>query len=161
MRRFGRAAMTAFVFVLAACGGEREAAREAVRQALVDPTSATFSAETEAFDKKGICGFVNAKNRMGGFSGPMPFLVTEGQPTLISRAPTRSDLAMLIPPLGPSWQDQRATIQQECNAIWALKNQCPAQFVASVETDPLVCQAFNRAKGDPYELRDMQERGEL
>lgn len=50
-------------------------AKEAVKERLIDPESATFKIEYE--DPKGlICGQVNAKNRLGGYTGFSRFMYT-------------------------------------------------------------------------------------
>lgn len=59
---------------------EREAS-EALRPLLVDPDSASYSFVTRNNDT--ICGFVNAKNRMGGFTGDQAFFVQDGEAPLI------------------------------------------------------------------------------
>jgi hypothetical protein len=50
-------------------------AQDAVRERLVDPASATFGAIDFAAQGGGMvaCGTVNAKNRLGGYTGSMPF----------------------------------------------------------------------------------------
>ncbi len=58
---------------LSGCGSsKRTAVEDAVREQLVDPASAQFG-EMKDFDAYGtsrVCIEVNAKNRMGGYSGP-------------------------------------------------------------------------------------------
>ena len=52
--------------------------QESVRRDLVDPASAQFGpiiANNHKDGKVYTCGFVNAKNRMGGFTGDTPFMV--------------------------------------------------------------------------------------
>lgn len=56
---------------LLGCGDQ--AAKGAVRKLLHDPDSATFSGITAGKVSGDYCGFVNAKNRMGGYSGNTPF----------------------------------------------------------------------------------------
>ena len=58
-------------FVLAACSNT-SAIEEAVRQNLIDPDSAKFGEIVEYIDADGkamACVMVNAKNRMGGYTG--------------------------------------------------------------------------------------------
>lgn len=49
--------------------------QEAVRERLTDPVSATFGAIDFAAQDGGMvaCGTVNAKNRLGGYTGAQPF----------------------------------------------------------------------------------------
>lgn len=44
-----------------------------VKALLIDPDSARFSA-VEKYDSGAVCGYVNSKNRMGGFVGDRGFL---------------------------------------------------------------------------------------
>lgn len=57
---------------LAGCGNEG-AAKDAVRQVLNDPDSAKFSELRPGASAGDTCGYVNAKNRMGGYVGDTPF----------------------------------------------------------------------------------------
>lgn len=71
MTRYGVVALT---LVCAGCDG---AAERAVRNQLIDPTSAEFS---EVATKGNVtCGLVNSKNRMGGYTGRQLFLVRDDQ----------------------------------------------------------------------------------
>lgn len=68
----------AAALALAACSVSPAPAQDArldlVRAALLDPESARF---TNVRDANGIlCGFVNAKNTFGGYTGPRAFAVT-------------------------------------------------------------------------------------
>lgn len=57
--------------LLSACS-ETSAIEDAVRESLLDPESARFSEITEYTDEDGdqwACVMVNAKNRMGGYTG--------------------------------------------------------------------------------------------
>ena len=56
---------------LAACGPVGDAHR-AMRAALVDPGSAIFSQE-HTIAGGAVCGLVNSKNRLGGFTGSEPY----------------------------------------------------------------------------------------
>ena len=47
-----------------------------VRGNLIDPDSAKFSEVVHHPETGGTCGLVNAKNRMGGYTGDKLFLVT-------------------------------------------------------------------------------------
>lgn len=60
-----------------------EVAKQLVREELVDGASAQF--ETVVYspakfgDPEMVCGWVNARNRMGGYVGAQRFLVAEGR----------------------------------------------------------------------------------
>lgn len=64
------------VFVLVACGpsepSQFEEARTAVKGMMRDPESATFE-DLKLLKSGTVCGRVNAKNGMGGYSGYSPF----------------------------------------------------------------------------------------
>ena len=50
----------------------------AVKSLLVDPDSAKFNETHVSEDKRVACGSVNSKNRMGGYSGDMSFMIVDG-----------------------------------------------------------------------------------
>ena len=65
---------------LAGCGNAK--AETAVRDLLIDPESAQFS---DVVTKNDVtCGFVNSKNRMGGYVGRTAFLYENGVARLSS-----------------------------------------------------------------------------
>lgn len=53
-----------------------ERVKDAVRRQLLDPDSAKFYGVIVSKDTGSTCGYVNAKNRMGGYSGKSLFYVT-------------------------------------------------------------------------------------
>ncbi|MBA2919101.1 hypothetical protein GON01_14460 [Sphingomonas sp. MAH-20] len=57
-------------------GCQAQSAKAAVKDALVDPSSAQFDAVGSKGDV--TCGLVNSKNRLGGYTGPRPFMVKAG-----------------------------------------------------------------------------------
>jgi general secretion pathway protein G len=57
------------IVLLVGCGGgDIDAAKLAVAEKLIDPESAQYR-NVEAFANGNVCGEVNAKNRMGGYTG--------------------------------------------------------------------------------------------
>lgn len=58
-------------FLLAGCA-EQEA-KTALKGILTDPGSAKFSGLKKGTADGNVCGFFNAKNRMGGYAGNTPF----------------------------------------------------------------------------------------
>jgi len=87
LKRIGIIVLAAVAIVAAIVGfgawwGPYLTAHYAVRQVLVDPQSAMFSHERRA-SFGGVCGFVNARNRMGGYVGFRPY-TTFGGRALIS-----------------------------------------------------------------------------
>jgi hypothetical protein len=70
--------------ILAGCSESK--AKERVKELLIDPTSAEFS---DVHTKGGVtCGFVNAKNRMGGFTGNQVFIVQDGVSEILDGVPS-------------------------------------------------------------------------
>lgn len=71
-------------------------AQAVIRQRLLDPASARF--ESVRTYPGAVCGFVNAKNRMGGYSGRAPFvyLIKEntGWVLQVPMPPVESDRAL-------------------------------------------------------------------
>jgi hypothetical protein len=49
-------------------------AQKAVKNILIDPNSAIFNKVEGGKDSDFVCGFVNSKNRMGGYAGESPFI---------------------------------------------------------------------------------------
>ena len=63
-------------------------AQSLVKNSLIDPESASFSEVTHVRKTGAVCGFVNGKNKMGGYVGKKRFFVTsEGK---VEIEPTRS-----------------------------------------------------------------------
>ena len=52
---------------------------------LIDPESARFTGVVRHPETGAICGFVNAKNRYGGYAGPRLFASKDGMTLLIPR----------------------------------------------------------------------------
>ncbi|WP_139150920.1 hypothetical protein [Halofilum ochraceum] len=73
-----------------------KAIKAGVRDALVDPESARFGNMVAGAKNDGsiyVCGMVNAKNRMGGYSGATPFIgmiLSNGQFAPVSLDPSES-----------------------------------------------------------------------
>ena len=76
------------LLALSAC--KEEEAEDAVRQILLDPTSAQFSAVGSKGDT--VCGLVNSKNLFGAYTGAKAFIVDQGSASIAS-----SDLDILQP----------------------------------------------------------------
>lgn len=77
-------------------GCSDQTAKNAVKKVLNDPDSAQFTGLTPGKSKGDVCGFVNAKNRMGGFVGNTPFIYDDlVKSAYIVTAPEESDFRML------------------------------------------------------------------
>ncbi|RWH31619.1 hypothetical protein [Mesorhizobium sp.] len=106
MRRF---ALTAVFVALAApaaaatlSADQRETVESGILAVLKDPDSARFSALSAAPQPTGetiVCGTVNAKNELGGYTGPAPFygkLYGDGQFFLTSLADGVAEASNII-----------------------------------------------------------------
>lgn len=150
------------VLLLAGCDGKSSAAHDAVRAVLIDPDSAQFDGEVASKTEGGTCGFVNAKNRMGGYSGRAPFLVLNGSALMVSTAPSTSDLQMLeLMPADSSWEKKYTEIGQACAALATLRQECPQSYADTVETSPKFCEAWKTTDGDTRKMRNLREQGAL
>jgi hypothetical protein len=59
-------------------------AEASVRQQLVDPDSARFDRPIVIKSERQVCGFVNAKNRMGGYVGRQLYIYSGGSAIIIA-----------------------------------------------------------------------------
>jgi hypothetical protein len=84
-----------------ACSGY-EADLDAVRLQLTDPDSAEFDAVGKKDDV--TCGFVNAKNRMGGYVGFRAFIVISGRAEI---EPALGEFATRFPSVCPTSTSKR------------------------------------------------------
>lgn len=75
--------------LLTGCGLEAEA-KKGVKSLLNDPDSAQFDGLKKDSSGKNVCGFFNAKNRMGGYVGKTPFYY-EGSTATTAIAPAAED----------------------------------------------------------------------
>lgn len=79
-------AIGALAVALAGCDQEGarqrgliERAKESVTSEMIDPTSVVFTDVTA--DRSSACGWVNGKNRFGGYAGKQRFVWTDGGST--------------------------------------------------------------------------------
>jgi hypothetical protein len=67
-------------------------AKKIVAGGLIDPESARFESISAGLKEGGLCGFVNGKNRMGGYAGASPFIVNVQTGELeIGQAPVKRE----------------------------------------------------------------------
>jgi len=95
------------VFALSGCDyipTPENQAKQAVKNLLIDPGSAKFDnvfrGKSTDSTTTTYCGFVNSKNRMGGYAGKTPFIVKiigdYHQTEIIQPPPTNSDFHMYL-----------------------------------------------------------------
>lgn len=66
-------------------------AKKAVASVLIDPDSAKFENVFKGKVADSYCGFVNGKNRLGGYAGASPFIYDGVITSIISKLPERED----------------------------------------------------------------------
>ncbi len=129
------------VFALAGCGAEGEA-KKAVKGLLNDPDSAQFS-DLESGQQKGdVCGYVNAKNRMGGYVGKTPFFYAGStQTAAIVKAPEESDFRQLwlTIEIGRDFSEQLYEVTTKCNLMKKWDEVCATSHPQSW---PKLCSAI-------------------
>lgn len=85
---FKSATVILMLAMLAGCSDAESDAEDLVRAQLTDPASATFRNVRSVRDEYGVvgvCGEVNAKNRMGGYVGFVEFMAKQGEVVIRSR----------------------------------------------------------------------------
>ena len=66
-------------------------AETAIKNMLKDPESATFSSETYNSSYDGVCGYVNAKNALGGYTGKTRFIVVNQNAVMEEQAQSKQE----------------------------------------------------------------------
>lgn len=128
-------------FGLFSCGRSARAidpaivkAREAIRTQLIDAESARFRNEETAEKGAVVCGEVNAKNRMGGYAGFVPYI----------HAAIASKAASIVSPGRPDFtaylRMEDSGSEQDMDLTHSVKNAC--DFVATWE---LLCTERQKA----------------
>lgn len=103
---------------LGGCGVQEGKAKDAVRGLLIDPDSAQFSGVRPGVKERDVCGFVNAKNRMGGFAGRSPFYYDgERDSATLVNPPKDSDFrhAWVMLTLGTPSTNEMIEVSLRCN----------------------------------------------
>lgn len=122
-------------------------AKKAVASNLIDTESARFE---NVFTPAGggvVCGFVNGKNRMGGYAGSKPFIYTADKKhvSIYPGFPTKSDLVSIKFSLsatnGNDAEDKLSELKDTCQFPIDWKNQCKIYFVFK---DDGICNAVNK-----------------
>ena len=73
-----------------------DAAKEAIKAQLIDPDSVRYRniiVDTRSFMKPVVCGEVNAKNRLGGYSGFQPFIYNGPIKRAVKMDPSSKDIS--------------------------------------------------------------------
>lgn len=111
--------------VLLGCGDQ--VAKNAVKRLLNDPDSAKFSNIQPGKATGDYCGFVNAKNRMGGYVGDTPFFYRKDTDTVaIVTSPDDGDFRGLWLAIrsSSSFTSDLAKLSQKCGLMDQWDNVC-------------------------------------
>ena len=106
---------------------EKQKVIQQVKKNLNDPDSAKFETVFKGTSEKFYCGWVNAKNRMGGYTGPTQFIheaVTDdyGQVTFVRDQPTNSEFRLLIN--SSDFSKEYQELIYKCRAAHAWNTSC-------------------------------------
>lgn len=128
--------ITASLTTLTSCGTEGDA-KDAVKRLLNDPDSARFEGLNPGVSKKDICGYVNAKNRMGGYVGNAPFFYEDSirAATILAPADSRRFRMLWLGIKTSNFRDEMSELTMSCMAIDRWQPICGTS--APVERDPL------------------------
>lgn len=127
MRTGRMLALVAAAALLMACSNQT--AKNAVKGLLNDPDSAQFSGLVAGKEKGDVCGYVNAKNRMGGYAGNAPFFYEQITDTVaIVKAPEDSDFRGLWLDLQSGGTNRYVKLATQCNLVKQLESICGIAF---------------------------------
>jgi hypothetical protein len=117
--------------LIGACSGPSHEAEDAVRQLLYDPESARFT-EVQVAGAGNVCGYVNAKNKMGGYVGKTPFYYVRSNGETAVLAPVEeSDFRSLWWAIESRSDDEKfSEIRARCRGISAWRDICGFEYPA-------------------------------
>ena len=109
-------ALAALCAALAGCS--QQAAQQAVKSMLNDPDSAQFSDMRPGKFDGDVCGFINAKNRMGGYVGATRFAYVHstGSAAILTPAETSDFRMVWLSRAGSSFVEDITKAQERCYA---------------------------------------------
>lgn len=103
-------------------------AKDALKSLLNDPDSAKFSRLSPGKQKGDVCGYFNAKNRMGGYVGETAFIYEKTlRRAMIVAPPTDSDyrsLALSADSTSGLFREKLSEISMKCYAVDRWIEQC-------------------------------------
>lgn len=120
--------IAAMAATLTACeqlpGAVNEAKRE-VRRNLIDPTSARFESVYENHKTGAVCGFVNAKNRMGAYVGAKPFVYEKSSgATLVQEPPTDREFERYFDNIEYAEAGDYMKLEEKCKSVALWQSKC-------------------------------------
>lgn len=119
--------------VLPGCNNSPETqVKSLVTANLIDPGSAKFGSINPGSDSKHYCGTVNAKNRMGGFTGTQPFVVEltgtdKGIVNFVPDTPISAEF-ILLRHSGSDYARKKTKLREKCSAIDTWNQFCKPTF---------------------------------
>ncbi|MFS2047517.1 hypothetical protein ACEN9J_02910 [Variovorax sp. Varisp41] len=158
MRKLWGMAFAVGAVVLTACSSGQGEAETAVRGLLNDPDSAKFTGVKPGTDKGSYCGFVNAKNRMGGYGGPTPFFYEKstGLAGIVAPVADRDFRSLWLAIQAGSASDEVAEVGLRCLHSGRWKAVCGTEYPA---TRDRLCLAMDGDGKDLYEQLKAQFGG--
>lgn len=132
--------------------GEINEAKREVRRILIDPDSAKF--ESVYINKKSgaVCGYVNARNRMGGYTGSSPFVYEKSRGLImVQESPTERDFERYFENLRHSDIEEYNKLEERCVSIFTWGQKCEME---SYSNNNKYCKLINAGKtfSDLYKL---------
>lgn len=93
-------------------------AKSAIREMLFDPESAQFSDLFVNSAGGASCGWVNGKNRMGGYVGKVPFYFRpNGEALIVSEPPSNNDFESYYHSTGTAAVEKYKEVAARCREI--------------------------------------------
>lgn len=137
--------------ILSGCGSEYEA-KKALKGLLTDPSSVQFSDLRQGAEPGNVCGFFNAKNRLGGYVGKTAFfyensttevgIVTGVKDSEFQRLWDRIQLSR-------SFEDEYIDLSLRCDLIDQWGSVCGEKFYGPSSD---FCPAFKLKGGGLYQV---------
>lgn len=126
-------AVLAGTTLLAACSSGQGEAETSVKGLLNDPDSAKFTEVKPGAGKGSYCGFVNAKNRMGGYVGATPFFYEKstGLAGIVAPVADRDFRSMWLAIQAGAASDEVAEIGLRCLHSGRWKAVCGTEYPAA------------------------------
>lgn len=134
--------------VLAACDRHSSAHKD-IKANLIDPDSAKFSEEADGKDGF-VCGLVNSKNRMGGYTGNAPYIWKPGKGGLaVSETFSYYKFRRMADSLDrPSGKSEFQEFVVTCGFFDALHKSCPESISVYLKDPDDVCATYRATDHD-------------
>ncbi|EIL86916.1 hypothetical protein UU5_20365 [Rhodanobacter sp. 115] len=137
------------VLTLTSCeqlpGATNEAKRE-VRKHLIDPSSGQFESVYENPKTGAVCGFVNAKNRMGAYVGASPFVYEKlSGATLVQEQPTERDFERFFETIKYAEPNDYTELENRCKSVSLWQEKCGTEIHSNTNK---YCQLIDQGKSE-------------